>query len=218
MISMGTAAYDSILNYPGENKQILRKNDTAPVVGSKKSTAQIALDSKRDRVTLSDGVVVAKLREELGLNPTGSLVKQDIEVAATADKDKIFELLDIKVPHIGIESNKKIPLSLSENGKIIVGGRFRGKAELQKVLNNEDEFVNSFERFSMNKGILDYTDNLDTHIIGMNLFAVINDDPTPVPLTKTATHYKQSRSATDPLVKLIQLGRQNNPHEFIYKS
>ena len=217
MINIGTSAYNSTLNYSSENERVIKNNDVIPYVKPKKTIDKMGVVGKKDRVSLSNGVEIAKLRESLGLNPTGKLNKEDVEKVAVVDKEKISAWLKSAINDLNIESNN-ISFSLNRNGKIEINGSFVDKQTLQRKMNNDNEFVRDFERLSTNKEITDYADNTKTRVKGTNLFSVINNESAFESLSKTATNYGQSRENVDPLVKLMQLSRQNNPFEFTYNS
>ncbi len=214
-----TEAYSTNDLYSSNNKNVIETTDTAKTNEADKTTSTENSAIKKDTVTLSKDVSLARQREAMGLPPTGRLAKEDIQSVADADEKKVKEALESAMEALGIDKEQKVSLSLDAKGKIVIKEEFAAKANLEKQLNNDEGFKATFNRLAANSEFLDFTTNLQTTSNSMNLMSFMNgdsDDSDWSSLLEIAETYNQLKSAKDPLETISMMSHKETPFEFVH--
>lgn len=203
--------------YLWDNRSVTKSTATAKTAATAATESQAI---KNDTVTLSSDVSIARLRESLGLLPTGKLSREDFETVADSDEKSVEEALESAMAELGIDENQTISLSLNDKGKIVIKESFSKKTELEKQLNNDEDFMANFSRLSANSEILDFTTELQTSSKSMNLLSFMNnesDEDDWSSLLKLAETYNELKSGKDPLEIITSISHQETPFEFVHK-
>jgi len=201
--------------YLWDNKNVTKSTATAKAATAAAESQAI----KNDTITLSSDVSIARLRENLGLLPTGKLSREDFETVADSDEKSVETALESAMAELGIDEDQTISLSLNDKGKIVIKESFSKKTELEKQLNNDEEFVADFSRLSANREILDFTTELQASSKSMNLLSFMNnesDEDDWSSLLKLAETYKELKSGKDPLEIITSISHQETPFEFVH--
>ncbi len=114
------------------------------------------------QVSLSEGVAEARVRENMGLNPTGPLTLGAFESAAVIQEEIVQDRLEDAIDTLGIDPNQQISLTVDSEFNITIAESFPGKSDLEKALNEDPEFELAFKQMSANREIMSYADSLTT--------------------------------------------------------
>lgn len=209
MVSIGAAAYQNAANLQTNDSRLIRQTVSTPTPGSQPVTAAATPVAKvGDRVSLSPEVEVARLRESLGLQPTGKLRRQDFEAQIKADRERVRQALQTTLATMGVAASDALTLSQDAKGQIQVGGEWSGKEELAKKLNADPEFSKIFTRLAANSGVLDYTDTLKSGGKMATLSDYLDGDSAETNLVTLLQQYDSLKSSPNSLASLI--GLSNN--------
>ncbi len=80
--------------YLKDKRSVIKPADTAKTSGTGKTASAESQAIQKDTVTLSGNVGVARLREALGLPPTGRLSRENFQTAADAGEETIRASLE----------------------------------------------------------------------------------------------------------------------------
>ena len=205
--------------YLRDNRSVIKPADTAKTDGTGKTASAESQTAKTDTVTLSSDVAAARLREALGLPPTGKLSREDFQTAADSDEETIRASLESAMEELGVDENQTVSLSLNTKGKIVIKETFSQKAALEKQLNNDDTFKTGFSRLSTNTEILNFAADLQTGTRSMSLASFMageSEDSGWNSLFKIAETYNELKSGKDPLEIIAGLSRQETPFELVH--
>jgi hypothetical protein len=205
--------------YLRDNRSVIKPADTAKTDGTGKNASAESQAIKKDTVTLSSDVGVARLREVLGLPPTGKLSREDFQTAADSDEETIRASLESAMAKLGVDENQTVSLSLNAKGKIVIKETFFQKAALEKQLNSDEAFKAGFSRLSTNTEILDFAADLQTSARSMSLASFMNSESSDSgmnALLKIAETYNELNSGKDPLQIIAGLSRQETPFELVH--
>ncbi len=220
MVSINnTEAYRTNDLYSNNNKSVIETTDTAKTTGTDKADPTESPAIKKDTVTLSKDVPVARLREAMGLAPTGRLSREDFETVVDADEKTVKETLESAMEGLGIDKDQKVSLSLNAKGKIVIKEKFAAKTDLEKQLNNDEGFKATFSRLATNSEFLDFSTNLQTKSHSMSLVSFMNGDSDESDwnhLFELADTYNQLKSSKDPLETISMVSHKENPFEFVH--
>lgn len=207
--------------YLRDNRSVIKPADTAKTSGTGKSASTENQAVKKDTVTLSGDVGVARLREALGLPPTGRLSREDFQTAADSGEETIRASLESAMAELGVDENQTVSLSLNAKGKIVIKESFSQKATLEKQLNSDEAFKASFTRLSTNTEILDFAADLQTSAGSTNLASFMNSQSSDSGLNsllKIAETYNELKSGKDPLQIIAGLSHSQTPFELVHPS
>ena len=205
--------------YLRDNRSVIKPADTAKTSGAGKTAPAESQANQKDTVTLSSDVGVARLREALGLPPTGRLSREDFQTAADSGEESIRASLESAMEGLGVDANQTVSLSLNTKGKIVIKETFSQKAALEKQLNSDESFKAGFSRLSTNTEILDFAADLQTKARSMSLASFMNsesEDSGWNALSKIAETYNELKSGKDPLQIIAGFSRRETPFELVH--
>ena len=148
MIPSGIKAYQttdplSLAQDAGVRSSRTRQTDTTSATTPK--TTKSAGTSSGDRVTLSPEVALARLRDELGLTPSGNISKDQLEEARIASASNVNNALTRHMESVGIPTDRPLTLTSGSKGTIRVEGSDRAARQLETALNKDEAFKKGFE-------------------------------------------------------------------------
>ncbi len=199
------------LYQPAGEKTAARFPSQVPAV---KEPTESSTDSGGVKVSLSKAVETARLREAMGLAPTGRLKLGDFKTAAKDQEQAVAQKLAATMDETGVKKDQKISFSLDSKYKLTISESFSGKSKLVNALNSDTAFMASFKQLSANQQIVDYTESLSTR--QTSLADVMNDDSGWDGLMALATQYKAVSSAGNSLTGLLGLSRMEAPYTYVY--
>jgi len=205
--------------YLRDNRSVIKPADTAKTSGTGKTAPAESQAIQKDTVTLSSDVGVARLREALGLPPTGRLSRENFQTAADSDEETIRASLESAMDKLGVDENQTVSLSLNAKGKIVIKETFSQKAALEKQLNSDETFKAGFSRLSTNTEILDFAADLQAGTRSMSLASFMNSESSDSGLNsllKIAETYNELNSGKDPLQIIAGLSRRETPFELVH--
>nr|NJM04498.1 hypothetical protein [Desulfobacula sp.] len=205
--------------YLRDNKSVIKPADTAKTAGSGKTASTESPAVKTDTVTLSGDVAVARMREALGLPPTGRLSREDFQTAADSGEEAVRANLDSAMEKLGVDPDQTVSLSLNTKGKLVIKETFPQKAALEKQLNSDEAFKAGFTRLSTNTEILDFAADLQTGARSMSLASFMNNesgDSDWNSLFKLAEDFNELKSGKDPLQIIAGLSHRETPFELVH--
>jgi len=205
--------------YLRDNRSVIKPADTAKTSGAGKTAPAESRANQKDTVTLSGDVGVARLREALGLPPTGKLSREDFQTAADSDEETIRASLESAMAKLGIDETQTVSLSLNTKGKIVIKETFSQKAALEKQLNSDEAFKAGFSRLSTNTEILDFAADLQAGTGSMSLASFMNSESSDSgwnALSKIAETYNELKSGKDPLQIIAGLSHSRTPFELVH--
>jgi|GEM_PF-1214913 len=207
-----TRAYSSGNLYQAAGEKIAAQS---PLQGSaKKEQTENSPDTSGVKVSLSKAVETARLRESMGLEPTGRLRLGDFKTAAKGQRKAVTQKLAQAMEEQGIKKDQKISLSLDSKYNLTISESFSGKSNLVKALNSDTAFMASFKQLSVNQQVVDYTKNLTTRQSSMMDF--MNDDSGWDGLMALANQYKEVKSAGNSLTSLLGLSLKDAPYTYVH--
>lgn len=205
--------------YLRDNRSVIKPADTAKTAGTGKTAPVESRAAKTDTVTLSGDVGLARLREALGLPPTGKLSREDFQTAADSDEETIRTSLESAMAKLGVDEDQTVSLSMNTKGKIVIKESFSQKAALEKQLNSDEDFKTGFTRLSTNTEILDFAADLQTETRSMSLASFMNNESGDSgwnALLKIAETYNELKSGKDPLQIIAGLSHSRTPFELVH--
>jgi hypothetical protein len=205
--------------YLRDNRSVIKPADTAKTDGTGKNVSTESQAIKTDTVTLSSDVGVARLREALGLPPTGKLSRQNFQSAADSGEKAVRAILESTMADLGVDETQTVSLSLNTKGKIVIKETFSQKAALEKQLNSDEAFKAGFSRLSTNTEILDFAADLQTNAGSMSLASFMggeSEDSSLNTLLKLAETYNELKSGKNPLQIIAGLSRRETPFELVH--
>lgn len=205
--------------YLRDNKSVIKPTDTAKTTGAGKTASAESQAIKTDTVTLSSDVGVARLREALGLPPTGRLSREDFQTAADTDEEAVRESLESAMAELGVDEAQTVSLSLNTKGKIVIKESFSQKTALEKQLNSDEAFKAGLSRLSTNTEILNFVADLQADAGSMNLASFMNsesEDSGMNALLKIAETYNELKSGKNPLEIIAGLSHSRTPFELVH--
>ncbi len=211
MLSIGTAAYQNAASLLTTDNALIRQTPPTTITTPLPSTPDTTTASKTgDRVTLSPEVDAARLRDSLGLSPTGKLKRRDFEARIASDQDGVRQTIQARINALAAGTSDTIDtltLSQDANGQIQVAGVWSGTAELAKTLNADPDFKKMFNRLAINSGIIDYTKQISSAGNGASLSDYLDGDTDTADsnLTTMLHQYDAMRTSKNSLASLIHL-------------
>lgn len=189
--------------------------------------AEVALESEKttsekeakqpntvDSVTLSNEIAKAKTRELIGLNPVGKLKLKDFESAFKNNEIIVESKLEGYMAVMGIDKSQEISLTLDEKSNIIINETFAGKDELEKALNEDNEFLLSFQRMSSNDDILTYVDDLKTNTSQLSLINFMSSGYSWDNIMSSASISMHLKNSDNPLESLLSISKRTPNYSF----
>ncbi|MCP4114262.1 MAG: hypothetical protein GY737_02460 [Desulfobacteraceae bacterium] len=220
MVSINnTEAYKTNDRYNSNNKNVIETTDTAKTAEAAKAAPKESSTIKKDTVTLSKEVPIARKREAMGLAPTGRLSREDFQTVADSDKEAVKAALESTMEALGIDKDQKVSLSLNAKGKIVIKEKFSAKADLEKQLNNDKAFKATFNRLATNTQILDFSTTLQSKANSMSLVSFMNGDSNDSDwnhLLELADTYNELQSGDNPLETITRMSSKEAPFEFVH--
>lgn len=169
-----------------------------------------------DKVSLSDEVEAARTRESMGLSPTGPLRLNDFKSAFDKQALILDEKLGAKMKEQGLSGDQELTLGLDTKKGIVIKENFSGKAKLEKALNEDKDFVKTFNAYSSTSGVLDYVKGLKEKMSSTNLSDFMDSDPDWGDIMTLASKYSDLKSSANPLALIAASGR--NQASYVYGS
>jgi hypothetical protein len=217
--SIGSTAYQNAASLLTSDNSLISQAAPTTAVTSQSSTPSSAPAANTgDRVTLSPEVDAARLRESLGLNPTGKLKRQDFEAQIQSDQKGVQQSLQAQIDALAPGTSGtigKLTLSLDAKGQIQVTGDWSGDDALAKNLNADPDFKQMFTRLATNSGLVNYTDQL---VSGGANAATLNDylnadssDTADNNLNTLIQQYTSLKTSKNSLASLINLSSNSGP-------
>lgn len=209
MLSIRSGAYQNAASLLTTDNPLIRQTPPTTVATPLPSAPDTTTASKTgDRVTLSPEVDAARLRDSLGLSPTGKLKRRDFETRIQSDQDGVRQTIQARINALAAGASGTIaPLTLSQdaNGQIQVAGGWSGTAELAKDLNADPDFKKMFNRLAINSGIIDYSQRISSAGNGASLSDYLDGDTADSNLTTMLQQYDAMRTSKNSLASLIHL-------------
>jgi hypothetical protein len=225
MLSIGTAAYQNAAGLLTTDNALIRQTTPTTVATPLPSAPDTTTANKTgDRVTLSPEVDAARLRDSLGLSPTGKLKRGDFEARITSDQDGVRQAIQARIDALAPGASGTIDtltLSQDANGRIQVTGDWSGTTELAKDLNADADFKKMFNRLAVNSGIIDYTKQISTAGNGASLMDYLDGDTETADnnLTTMLQQYGAMRTSKNSLASLINLSSNTDtPFSLTFKN
>ncbi len=166
------------------------------------------------QVSLSEGVAEARVRENIGLNPTGPLQLKDFKSAAETQEEMVQSKLEDAIAATGIHPDQQISLSVDSEFNITIAESFTGKSELEKALNEDPEFELAFKQMSANREILGYADSLTSRSASLANF--MGDDSSWEDILSMAKKYDNLKSTDASLTNLLGLSKTETPYTYTH--
>lgn len=209
MLAIGTAAYQNASSLLTADNRLIRQAASTTSATSQASALASTASTSADRVSLSPEVDAARLRESLGLNPTGKLRRQDFEAMIQSDQEGVRQTmrtaLDTLAPGAAGDTVGTLTLSQDAKGRIQVAGDWPGKDELAKKLNADPEFSKMFARLEVNSGLVNYADQMVGGEQGATLADYLDSDSADSNLSTLLQQYDSLKSSKNSLASLIDL-------------
>ncbi len=215
--TMGSA-YQNQINLWNKTKATASANSTSSDMETKEATQN--KDSKKDKVTLSPEVSLAKKREELGHMPTGKLTKKDFEAVVTSDEKAIEEVLQSVIESFELESKQVITFSRDSDGSIVINEEFDQREEIEELLNSDDVFVQKFNRLSANNEILNFSKKIQESSSKVSLLSILNNESNNSDsnsLFMIAERYKELKAGNNPFETLTNISRRETPFSMAFE-
>lgn len=163
----------------------------------------------QDRVSLSDAVQGARLRESLGLPISGKITKAMLEETQNTVRDTVNSHIQKVRDEVGIPEDAEISVRITEKGDIRVNSKSGGAWEIEKRLQEDTSFKNAFTSLSLHSRMQEISSRAGQR---PDLFS----DTSERPLSTIAREYTALRQGQDPLKSLVQQA-QNLPSAFVLK-
>lgn len=189
---------------------------TTPVTSTEVTTEKETKPSAPtgDRVTLSKGVAEARTREAMGLNPTGRLKLNDFKTAAENQEKIVDSKITSLIKELGVDENQEISFSLNEKGDVTINEKFPQKTKMENALNEDTEFLLTFNQLSANNEILDFTKSFQSN--KTSLVDFMNSDTGWDNLSSLAAEYEKIKSSDNSLSTLLGVSRKEVPYTFTH--
>lgn len=209
-----SAYYSKDNNYDKKSNKL----QTNPYLrnGSKAENSENKNNSGGVKVSLSKGAETAKLRESIGLKPTGRLKLGDFERVSDEKEKEISEKVSELMEELGIDKNQKVSISLDSNSKLKIAESFKGKDKLLKALNSDDDFKSDFQKLSTNREVVDFAKKLTT--MKPSLTDYLNKDASWDSIMASAKKHTELKTSSNSLGNLLDLSHQETPYTFVHNS
>ena len=115
-----------------------------------------------DQVSLSSAVEEARLRDSLGLPPTGKITRQDFTTQVQADQTGVLTAIQDSLNGLGLDPNTPITLTLGTDGQIQVTGAGANTDALTNSLNADANFSQMFSRLATNSKLLSFAGQMQS--------------------------------------------------------
>ncbi|WDP89510.1 MAG: hypothetical protein HUN04_07155 [Desulfobacter sp.] len=181
--------------------------------GNKNETAEASNDQDVT-VSLSKAVAQARLRESMGLAPTGRLSLDDFKAAAEDREKTVADALARTMNSLGIDSGQKISLSLDSDNKLTISESFSGKSKLQNTLNEDEEFMAAFKQLSANQEVVSFTEKLSSG--GTSMVDYMDDTQGWDGAMALANQYNQIKASGNSLSALLGASRSETPYTYVH--
>ncbi|MCG8633020.1 MAG: hypothetical protein MI863_04285 [Desulfobacterales bacterium] len=168
------------------------------------------------QVSLSEGVADARVRENMGLNPTGPLQLGDFKSAADTQEKIVQSRLEEAIATLGIDPDQQISLSVDSEFNITIAESFTGKSDLEKALNEDPEFELAFKQMSANREIVNYADSLTSR--NASLVNFMGDDSSWDDILSMAKKYDSLKSTDASLTSLLGLSKTETPYTYTHNA
>lgn len=223
MLRIGTAAYQNATNMQTNDSRLIRQTASTASATSQPLAPDTSTPAKTgDRVSLSPKVELARLRESLGLNPTGKITRQNFETLIQSDQEGVTKTLQAKLDKLtsGLKDPiGTITLRQDAKGQIQVTGDWSGKNKLTKDLNADPEFTKMFTRLARNSGLLNYADQTVAEGKGTTLADYLDSDTADANLSTLLKQYSSMKTSKNPLANLIDLSNSGGkPFSLAYNN
>ncbi|HCY85785.1 MAG TPA: hypothetical protein DHV36_11680 [Desulfobacteraceae bacterium] len=208
-----TSVYSATNNpylYSGETAAAGTAGSTAETIESETAAAPTDAVS----VSLSGGVADARLRENMGLNPTGRLTLGDFRAAADTREEIVAAKLGETMAELGLDPGMELSLSVDADYNIAIAESFPGKAKLQKALNEDPEFELAYKQMTANREVADYADSLTRK--SASLVSFMSDDASWEDILSMARKYDDIKSGAAGLTSLLGMSKTQNPYTYTY--
>lgn len=184
-----------------------------PVNGSDKTEDA---DAQNDAVTvsLSEDVTDARVRENLGLTPTGRLTLGQFEAAADAQEETVKRRLAEILEAQGLDPEMSLTLSVDSDHDIIISESFPGKSKLQKALNNDPEFELAFKQMTSNREVAGYATSLTQR--NTSLVNYMSGESSWEDILSMAKKYDSITSGPANLTSLLGWSKTEAPYTYEY--
>jgi hypothetical protein len=165
-------------------------------------------------VSLSGGVADARLRENMGLNPTGRLTLGDFRSAADTQEEVVAAKLEETMAELGLDPEMALNLSVDGDFNITIAESFPGKSELQKALNEDPEFELAYKQMTANREVADYADSLTRKSVSLASF--MGDNSSWEDIMSMARKYDDMKSTSNGLTSLLGMSKTETPYTYTY--
>ncbi|MCG8617782.1 MAG: hypothetical protein MI802_16320 [Desulfobacterales bacterium] len=165
-------------------------------------------------VSLSGGVADARLRENMGLNPTGRLTLGDFRDAADTQEEIVAAKLEDTMTGLGLDPGMALNLSVDADFNITIAESFPGKSELQKALNEDPEFELAYKQMTANREVADYADSLTQKSVSLASF--MGDNSSWEDIMSMARKYDDMKSTSTGLTSLLGMSKTETPYTYTY--
>ena len=187
---------------------------TAPQPQTRTRTGHTVTENQGVKVSLSPEVQAAKLREVMGLNPTGRLKLEDFKSIANTVKKEIESSLSQAMADLGIDSKQQVSLSLDADSKLSIKESFPNKSKLLKTLKEDETFTASFTRLSANRQVIDYSSNLTEKNISLASF--MEEDEGWDGIMSLARQYEANKTRGNSLEDLLRVSQAQSPYTYVH--
>lgn len=183
--------------------------------GQSKDEAAAAQPPQGVTVSLSEAVEQARLRESLGLTPTGRLTLDDFKAAAAPRQKTVADALARTMNALGIADDREISLSLNAKEELIISESFSGKSVLEKALNEDEAFMDTFKQLSANQQVVSFTEQLG---IGQtSLVDFMDDTGGSDGIMALANRYNRVKASGTSLAALLGDSRSEAPYTYVHQ-
>ncbi len=207
-----TSVYSSGNQYLPAGETLSASTTTPAVAEAEKEEAPKTTDGVQ--VSLSEGVAEARVRENMGLNPTGPLQLGDFKRAAETQEEIVQSGLEDAIATLGINPDQQISLSVDSEFNITIAESFPGKSDLEKALNEDPEFELAFKQMSANQEIMSFADSLTTR--NASLVNFMGDDSSWEDILSMAKKYDNLKSTDASLTNLLGLSKTATPYTYTH--
>ncbi len=221
MTSIGAAAYQNNLSLLTNDSSLVQQTFLSQNASNQNADrASAAPASGGDQVTLSSAVDEARLRQSLGLPPTGKITRQDFVDQIKADQAGVLQTLQDNLQKLGLDPNTLVTLSQDAKGQIQVDGAGSNNASLTKSLNGDADFTEMFSRLAANSKFLSFPGQEEATGFAANLSNYLdNETSADSNLATLIRQYSSVKDSSTSFASLISLSSNSgNPFTLTNKS
>ncbi len=217
MTSIGAAAYQHVLDLLTKNSSMAQQTLPSQNASNQDAAPDAAAPaSGGDQVTLSPAVDEARLRETLGLPPTGKITRQDFIDQIQADQAGVRQTLQDNLQKLGLAADTPVTLSRDARGQMQVSGAGSNNAALTKSLNADADFTKMFARLAANSKFLSFPTQSAAASLTANLSTYLdNESAANANLATLLQQYSSLKNPSTSFAGLISLSsKSGNPFTF----